>query len=67
MTEINKDAPPAHPTQKPKQTEVWEGEGGALPEVREIPMPLPATPLTNDDDEQLKNKKSLEVNQRTQT
>ena len=45
MTEIDKNAPPAHPTQKPKQTETWEGEGGALPEVPEIPQPLPSTPL----------------------
>lgn len=34
-----------HPTQKPKQTETWEGEGGALPEVPEVPQPLPAAPI----------------------
>jgi len=38
------DATPAYPTQKPHQTDTWEGEGGALPEVPEIPQPLPSKP-----------------------
>lgn len=36
---------PATPTQKPEQTETWEGEGGALSEVPEKPQPLPSAPL----------------------
>jgi len=42
VTEMNE---PAHPTQKPKQTETWEGEGGALPAAPEKPQPLPSKPL----------------------
>lgn len=42
---VSEMATPAHPTQKPKQTETWEGEGGALPEVPEKPQPLPSKPL----------------------
>lgn len=36
---------PAHPTQKLKQTETWEGEGGALSGAPEVPQPLPFKPL----------------------
>ena len=36
---------PPTPTQKPRQTETWEGEGGALPVTPEKPQPLPSKPL----------------------
>jgi len=39
------DQQPARPTQRPKQTETWEGEGGALPKTPEKPQPLPSRPI----------------------
>jgi hypothetical protein len=41
MAAEEEDASPATPTQTPTQTRDWEGEGGALKGVQEIPTPLP--------------------------